>query len=197
MYYLVIGNNLDYSLWYGLTYCLSHYQVQRISDCFCCFGWIDLRVLCCLCKFLLLESFFSTNVHILPNPEEFLLGNIRDGEEKSLAAGSNCLHEVWFSLEACYLEEAIRKFIFGRASSALALSSPEGFTVGWLFACSKIIWLVVRCLNSRLFFLDLCMYNSTVWFVLHFLRVCNWRCHVHTRDKWVLRCNGTLPYMFV
>ena len=47
---------------------------------------------------------FFMYVNILLVLKGFEYGNIRDGEEKSLVAGSNCLHEVWLGLEKHFLK---------------------------------------------------------------------------------------------
>ena len=59
-------------------------QVQRISDCICCFGWIDFGVLRCLCKFTPVKrSFlFFIFVNILGDPEGFLNFEISGMEKK-------------------------------------------------------------------------------------------------------------------
>jgi len=74
-------------------------QVQCISICICYFGRLDLCVLCCRCKFISKESppSFLCMLLFLLTLKDFLFENIRDGEEKSLVAGSNCLHEAWLS----------------------------------------------------------------------------------------------------
>lgn len=75
MYYLVVISLCFSDIVNSLVVLL---QVQRISDCFCCTGWIDLYILCCLCKFSSfppppLSPFFFSSVIILADTEELNL----------------------------------------------------------------------------------------------------------------------------
>lgn len=47
----------------------------------------------------------------LPLLKGFLFENIRDGKEKSPAAGSNCLHEVWLKLSGVASESSHLGFL--------------------------------------------------------------------------------------